>query len=283
MNRRGPIRWCSLIGLLLALSVSGALAQRTLEIRNGKVWLDGRPVSLEQQAEQLGISPDLSLQLQFFGDESPVFSVNGRFFQVQGDRIVPVAPQQLFEQEIFIPAPPAFRDSTDRMEAVMAELIEQARALQEEAERLSRSVETWRQVRASALEEQLQALRQRAAALSRQVRLLPRLEWETYLMHMERQDAELARRLAEEWEWEALLQRRALQIRQIPEGPEREQAIAELRRQLEQVFERKQENRRREIARLEQQLRLLRRRLDERERYRRQIIEQRLRELLGGQ
>jgi len=80
-----------------------------------------------------------------------------------------------------------------------------------------------------------------------------------------------------------VLQRRALQIRQMPEGPEREQAIAELRRKLEQVFERKQENRRREIARLEQQLRLLRERLNERERYRPQIIEQRLRELLGGQ
>lgn len=279
MNRRGPVRWCLLIGLSLAMSADGALAQRTLEIRNGKVWLDGRPVAFEQQAERPAIAPDLSLQLQFFGEESPVFSLNGQFFQVKGNRIVPVAPQQLFEQEIFIPALP--RDTTDRMEAVMAELIEQARALQEEAERLSRSVETWRQVRTAALEEQLQALQQRAAALSEQVRLLPRLEWETYLMHVRRQDAELARQIADEWRWEEALQLQALRIRQMPEGPEREQAIAELRRQLEQVFERKQENRRREIARLEQQLRLLRERLNERERYRPQIIEQRLRELLG--
>jgi len=281
MNRRGPLRWCLLIGLLLAMSAGGALAQRTLEIRSGKVWLDGRPVAFEQQAERPAIAPDLSLQLQFFGEESPVFSLNGQFFQVKGNRIVPVAPQQLFDQEIFIPAPLASGDTTDRMEAVMAELIEQARALQEEAERLSRSVETWRQVRTAALEEHLEALRQRAAALSEQVRLLPRLEWETYLRHVQQQDAELARQIAEEWHWEETLQLQAMRIRQMPEGPEREQAIAELRRQLEQVFERKQENRRREIARLEQQLRLLRARLSERERYRPQIIEQRLRELLG--
>jgi len=281
MNRRGPVRCCLLIGLMLAMSAGGALAQRTLEIRSGKVWLDGQPVAFDLQAERATITSDLSLQLQFFGDESPVFSLNGQFFQVKGDRIVPVAPQQLFDREIFIPAPPASGDTTDRMEAVMAELIEQARALQEEAERLSRSVETWRQVRTAALEEQLQALQQRAAALSEQVRLLPRLEWETYLMHVRRQDAELARQIAEEWRWEETLQLQALRIRQMPEGPEREQAIAELRRQLEQVFARKQENRRREIARLEQQLRLLRERLNERERYRPQIIEQRLRELLG--
>ncbi|ACY49215.1 hypothetical protein Rmar_2336 [Rhodothermus marinus DSM 4252] len=264
---------------MLALGAGGALAQRTLEIRNGKVWLDGQPVAFDLQAERATITSDLSLQLQFFGDESPVFSLNGQFFQVKGDRIVPVAPQQLFEQEIFIPALP--RDTTDRMEAVMAELIEQARALQEEAERLSRSVETWRQVRTAALEEHLEALQQRAAALSEQVRLLPRLEWEMYLRHVQQQDAELARQIAEEWHWEETLQLQAMRIRQMPEGPEREQAIAELRRQLEQVFERKQENRRREIARLEQQLRLLRARLSERERYRQQIIEQRLRELLG--
>ncbi len=280
MNRCGHSWWRLLIGLLLALGANDALAQRMLEIRNGKAWLDGRPVAFEQQ---LGseIAPDWSLQLQFFGEESPVFSLNGQFFQVKGNRIVLVAPQP-GDQELFISAPLALGDTTDQMEAVLAELIEQAQALEEEAERLSRSMETWRQVR-TVPEEHLEALRQRAAALSEQIRLLPRLEWETYLMHVRRQDAELARQIVEEWHWEEALQRQALRIRQMPEGPERKQAIAELRQQLKQVFERKQQNRLREIARLEQQLRLLRQRLNERERYRSQIIEQRLRELLGQQ
>ncbi|SHK80724.1 hypothetical protein SAMN04488087_2031 [Rhodothermus profundi] len=283
MNGRRLLGWSLCIGLLLSLGAGSVQAQRTLEIRDGQIWLDGRRVTLTYQTRQLDLSPGLTLQLQFYGEESPIFSLNGRFFQVRGSRIVPVHPTELLDQEIFIPAISSFEDTTDRMEALMAELIKQARALQEEAERVYQSVEHWRQVRTSELEQRLETIRRQAAALSRQVRLLPRLEWETYLMHMQRQDAELARRLVEEWTWEQELQRQALRIRQMPEGPDREAAIAELRRQLEETFERKQQNRRREIAQLERQLRLLRERLNERERYRRRIIEQRLRELLGGQ
>ncbi|MDQ7041428.1 MAG: hypothetical protein Q9M35_10865 [Rhodothermus sp.] len=283
MNRHGSFWWRLSIGLLLGLSTGSVQAQRTLEIRNGQIWLDGQRVTLKYQAGQLDLSSGLTLHLQFYGDESPIFSLNGRFFQVRGNRIVPIKPTELFAQEIFVPAASSLADTSDRMEAVMAELIEQARALQEEAARVYRSVEHWQQVRTAELEQRLAAIQQRAAALSKQVRLLPRLEWETYLMHMRRQDAELARRLVEEWNWEQELQRQALRIRQMSEGPAREAAIAELRRQLEEVFERKQQNRQREIAQLEQQLRLLRKRLDERRRYRQQIIEQRLRELLGRQ
>lgn len=283
MNGCRLLGWSLCIGLLLGPGVGSVQAQRTLEVRDGQIWLDGRRVTLKYRASPLNLSPGVTLHLQFYGNESPIFSLNGRFFQVRGTRIVPIDPTELFDQEIFIPAAPSFADTSDRMEAVMAELIEQARALQEEAERVYRSIERWRQVRTAELEQRLETIRQQAAALSKQVRLLPRLEWETYLMHMQRQDAELARRLVEEWTREQELQRQALRIRQMPEGPDREAAIAKLRRQLEEAFERKQQNRQREIAQLEQQLRLLRQRLNERERYRRQIIEQRLRELLGGQ
>lgn len=277
MGNFRPIWWSLLSGLMWALSVSQVLAQRTLEVRSGQIWLDGQLVALAQQDSQLLVSPDLSLQLRFFGEESPVFSLNGQFLQVKGNRVVEVAPQQLFDRKIFMLAAPA-NDTTDRMETVIASLVKQAQALQEEAERIYGRVAAWRD---SALEEHLVVLRQQAAALSQQAQLLPQLEWETYLMYMQRQDAELARQLAAEWHWEARLQHQAARIRQLPEGPERTQAIAELYQQLEEVFERKQQNRRREIAQLELQLRLLRERLTERERYRQQIIEQRLRELLG--
>ncbi len=286
MNRRRAMRWCLLLGLLLGLGADYALAQRTLIVQDGRIWLDGQLVDLDPQAIPAERLAGHTLRLQFYGEKSPIFSISGRFFQVQGNRVVPVeSPLRFFSfpQEIFRPGETAYADTVDRMEAVLAELIEQARALQEEAERVYQSVEHWRQVRTSELEQRLEAIRQQAAALSKQVRLLPRLEWETYLMRMQRQDAELARRLVEEWAWEQELQRQALQIRQMSEGPAREAAIAELRRQLEQIFERKQQNRRREIAQLERQLQLLRKRLDERQRYRQQIIERRLRELLSGQ
>ena len=102
-----------------------------------------------------------------------------------------------------------------------------------------------------------------------------------YLQEMQQRHRQLYDRLMHERRKEAETYDLARTIRQLPEGPERQRYIDSLRTTLDQIFEIKQENRRREIDQLEDQLEELQLRLEKREDMREQMIEQRIRQLIG--
>jgi hypothetical protein len=102
-----------------------------------------------------------------------------------------------------------------------------------------------------------------------------------YLQEMQQRHKQLYERLMHERRMEAETYDLARTIRQLPEGPERQRYLDSLRTTLDQIFELKQENRRREIAQLEEQLEELQLRLEKREEMREQMIEQRIQQLVG--
>ena len=103
-----------------------------------------------------------------------------------------------------------------------------------------------------------------------------------YFSSMEEADHELYGEMQREWHMELELTVLAVDIISIPEGQERDKKIEELRQRLSEVFDLKQENRRREVDQLESELNRLRQRMVERKAARERLIEARLKELLGS-
>lgn len=102
-----------------------------------------------------------------------------------------------------------------------------------------------------------------------------------YLEEMQRRHKQLYERLMHERQMEAETYELARTIRQLPAGEQQQRYLDSLRTTLNEIFELKQENRRREIAELDNQITELRRRLEKREEMRAQMIEQRIQQLIG--
>jgi len=129
------------------------------------------------------------------------------------------------------------------------------------------------------LEATLEQLQRHASRLARFAEDLPRFEMQSYLEAVQQADQELHSRLIREQELEAQTQALAREVA-TADGEEQEVLRRELRAQLEEIFEMKQENRAREIQQLQEEMGRLRQRLEKRERYREYMIERRLRYLL---
>lgn len=129
---------------------------------------------------------------------------------------------------------------------------------------------------ATLMSEKLRFQAERMALAARQ---LPLIEIRSYLDEVQQHDAELYDRLLHEQMLEEESLHLAARVRQVPEGRERAAREEALRNKLEEIFELRQENRRREIEQLQEQLGELQRRLDQRERLHERIIENRIQEL----
>lgn len=108
-----------------------------------------------------------------------------------------------------------------------------------------------------------------------------RVARQQYLNDVQQTSRELYERLLRERRMEQQAQDLAQVIRLLPEGGERRAKIDSLRAMLNQIFDIKQENRRREIERLQQKIQELQRSLQERRKMRETMIDRRLQQLLG--
>ena len=102
-----------------------------------------------------------------------------------------------------------------------------------------------------------------------------------YFTEMHAADVELYGDLRHEWSTEAQVNLLAAQIREMREGDDRDEKIEELRNRLSDIFDMKQENRRREIEQLRTEIKRLEDRVRERSWARQRLIEARLKALLG--
>jgi len=110
----------------------------------------------------------------------------------------------------------------------------------------------------------------------------PEANHQQYLDAVQRSSRELYERLLHERRMEENAEDLARTIRLLPESEERRAKIDTLRAMLENIFEIKQENRRREVERLQQQIRELRENLRKREQMRDRMIDRRLGQLLDS-
>jgi hypothetical protein len=104
-----------------------------------------------------------------------------------------------------------------------------------------------------------------------------------YLNDVQKANRQLYERLVRERTMEKQAQNLARVIRMLPDdGEERRAKVDTLRALLNEIFELKQENRRREIERLQRQIQEVQRSLQKRREMRERMIEHRLDQLLGA-
>lgn len=268
---------------VLALAGLGARAAQaqsshTLEIRDGQVFVDGKRLAPEALPPALDLR-DVSARLTYAGDATPVLELGGVIYAFDGERLREAGPDMpvlwLFDsanptQQFWV------RPAETRPGARL--LREHADALQASSQELARLEGQVDQRQAEALIEQARRQTEQATLL---VRAMPRLEVQSYLQDVQQEDQELYLRLVREWQLEAEVQALAAEARTLP-AAEAQQHYDALRTRLQEIFELKQQNRRREIVQLELQLKELQERLLQREELREQLVERRLLELIDA-
>ncbi len=250
-------RW--LVGLLLltmAVWPSQAQPLRTLAINGGVVYVNGERVA----ADALPASLDptgLTLNMSFSGLADPVVQISGAFYRLEEGRLLEVTADEVTTDALTV-----FFSGGAR---------EQARPLL----RAMDAPEVW------VMQPPGEALPSRKARFRANLEQpLPAIEVRGYLTEVQEQNTQLYERLEREWQWEADTHRLVSELFSLPPGPARAAKVTELRSFLEEVFDLKQQNRRREIERFEAKLEDLRRRLAERESLREQVIQRRFVELM---
>lgn len=119
-----------------------------------------------------------------------------------------------------------------------------------------------------------------ATAVSDQMQDQPNIQ-QQYIEELRRRNHQLYDRLIRERKMEYETQALAQRIQQLPEGDRRSDMLDSLRATLNNIFDLKQENRRREVEQLQVRLEELQRRLEKREEMRDEMIDQRIRQLVG--
>ena len=110
----------------------------------------------------------------------------------------------------------------------------------------------------------------------------PEVSHQQYLNAVQQSSRELYEQLLRERRMERSARNLAHAIRLLPEGPERRAKIDTLRAMLADIFELKQQNRRREVERLERQILELQQNLRRRAQMRDRMIDRRLRQLVDS-
>ena len=279
----------AMVSLCLALMLCagvpvGAQTVQTLTIQDGILSINGQAVPQEELPEALDLR-GFNATYSFFGDMRPLIEINGALYALDGERLRAVAELRNQPGGLFLFAGDGdnvsdvallgrYKEKQD--DAVLA----QARALQastDELEQLSTQVEQ-RQANQAII-----TARERVAQAVEVVQALPKLQVQSYLSDVQQYNQNLYSLLVREWRMEREAEALALEIRRLPQGAERNDRIAQLRQKLDEIFELKQNNRRREIQQLEQELSALNERLQKREHLRDRLINQRLSDLIGVQ
>jgi hypothetical protein len=261
---------------------------QTLTISDGKIAINGQEVSTQDLPASLDLR-GLNATYTFVGDARPLIEVGGALYVLEDQRLRPVAEMRDQEGGLFLffdeaggEAPLLNRYRTDTDGAAISTVLAQQQAqvlLQstEELEHLSTQVEQ------QPANQAIETARARVAEAAEVVQSLPKLQVQSYLSDVQQYNQNLYALLVREWRMEREAEALALEIRRTPTGDRQTDLIAQLRRKLNDIFDLKQQNRRREIQQLEQELDALTERLQKREQWRDRLVDQRLSELIGLQ
>jgi hypothetical protein len=310
--KRDLLRFPFIAAFCLVTAVQPAEGQtfRTLTISNGEVVVDGDTLSRQNMPSTLALGA-VEGHFTFSGRFRPVLELDGFFYTLDDGRpaLVEANLRDAGHVGVYLRTPrtstPSGRElnvmlhaafdgpplaaplagvqQVDMPEVVVirrhaAELQRQARVFQELSETLRPRLERHYidQIDQNAIQLFQQA--EQTAAVAEE---LPKMEVRAYLRSVERENRGLYDQLLRERGMELEANALAEVVAYAAEGPERDEQVRALHLKLREIFELKQENRRREIIQLEQRLDELRDRLQEREQLREAIIEQRIRTLVN--
>ncbi|NND72171.1 MAG: hypothetical protein HKN43_11410 [Rhodothermales bacterium] len=271
------IKLTSLMIAVAMLFTGAANAQQanTVEISDGRVFINGQPVAESSFPKTLDTS-GMDATFWFSGDSKPVIEVKGRFYIVADNTL-----REATSEELDGPGVNVFLTSGDVHRAAISDaygrelvaLKEKARALNEYSAAPAVDNSEVAKLLADAQESANQVV-----VMASQ---LPRVDMQEYWRVVKDQNNELYTQFNHEWAMEVQAREMAARARSLGETEERAALINELRSTLEKIFVLKQENRNREIVQLQVQLEGLEKNMRDRTHYKDQIIERRLKDLLG--
>lgn len=235
-------------GLLLSVllwsavvPVASAQQARTLTIRDGTVYVDGRQLAANQVPDDLDLE-GITAQYRFVGIQRPVIELGGRLYAVD-DGLT-----QVTEEEV----------NAEKSSVILQDIEARPAARKQEG-------------KGPAVSTSARSTREAQAAQQQ------------YLSEVQRANRALYERLVRERTMENQAQDLARVIRMLPEASDERRAKEDsLRALLNDIFELKQENRRREIERLQREIQQLQRSLQKRKRMRDAMIDHRLDQLVGA-
>jgi len=233
-----------LVAFLWSALVPAAPAQqtRTLTIRDGTVHVDGQQLSGNQVPGDLDLE-GITARYRFVGIQRPVIELNGRLYAVD-DGLTPVS-----EEEV----------NAEKSSVILQEIDARPSALASDGPAVQAKSTAARSVESARAAQQ------------------------QYLSDVQKANRELYERLLRERSLEQQAQDLARVIRMLPAGsPERGAKVDTLQVLLNDIFDLKQENRRREIERLQREIQELQRSLQKRKRMREAMIEHRLDQLVDA-
>lgn len=281
------------LGLVGLLGTAPLLAQpmHTLVIRDGTVWIDEQPIPADELPASLDLD-GLTLEMNYSGPVqlflgNAAYRVDATGLREVDNRAgLPGAGAVLHVQS---GAAMVATDSEAAREASMIQVMnEYSQELEARSQRLKQlrdeAIEQKRRLddgQAEDVDQLIERASEQAEEAAKVARELPRLQMQNYYFQMQQQNQALYDLLVREAEMEQEVLTLARSIRTLPEGAERQRRLDVLAARLSDIFELKQENRRREIAQLEDELEALQLRLKVREQHRQRIIEQRMKELVG--
>lgn len=236
----GAFLWSVLVPIVSAQQT------RTLTIRDGSVYVDGRELPPDQIPEDVNLE-DVTAQYQFVGIQRPVLELNGRLYAVE-EGLTPVSEEEVNAKE----------SSVILQEVDTRPAASRSQVSGDPASQTSRS----------------------SPSPSRE---LERGAQKQYLSDVQKANRELYRRLVRERTMEEQAQGLARVIRMLPEETEERRAKEDtLRTLLNDIFDLKQENRRREIERLQRKIQELQRSLQKRKKMRDAMIDHRVNQLINS-
>ena len=265
---------------------------RSFRIEDGVVFIDGRKIPPEKLPE--GFPPEgVSVDYMFSPglDKDLIVEVKGgpRYI-LKRDSLWATTPRAFsctmqdygckdMKEDayvLFIPATPP----EAILERYAEDLREQEKRMRDLLHRLVPESQT--NEFPNELQQMVQEMTLRAAEAARTASELPHIWMQHYFSNMQHKNEGLFDQLMSERLMEHETLSMARKFAAIDEGEVRRDSIAVLWERLAEIFELKQENRRREVEELAEKLQELQKAIAERQRLRDNIVERRLQELLGN-
>lgn len=263
-----------------ALTLSAEAQQvNTLRIQDGVVEINGRTVDPADIPESLD-PKEVDLAFSFTGIDNPVVKIGGAYYLISGGTIREVDAGAY--RELVAPDAEGFGDDLWYRDGLTDAMTrKQMEALNSQAAKMHEMSVQLQQRRNADIARMAEEMQREARVTAEMARELPKMQVVNYWDEVRQADQQLYQQLVREWEIEQQIQRLAASIRALSNRADREAPVQELRSKLNDVFQLKQENRRREIEQIERELHALKKRMADRERARQLIIERRLKELVG--
>ena len=270
--------------------VSNGVAEpaiRSFRVDGGAVFIDDREIPPENLPE--GFPPQgASVNFTTFSSDKDLIIQlqDGRRYALEGDSLWLKTPTGNFDCILRDGGCEGMEENAMILFIVTAPpetiLERKAEDLREQAKRIQDLQHRFEKSRIGEFRQMAEDMTLHAAEAARTASELPHIQMQRYFSNMQHKNKGLFNQLMSERFMEKEVLGMAQKFVEMQEGKARRDSIAVLRERLAEIFELKQENRRREVEELKERLRELQWAIGERQRLQHDIVERRLQELLGN-